>query len=245
MSKFTIYPAIDIRGGKCVRLIQGDYDKETIYGDSPYDMAARFENKGADWIHMVDLDGAKEGHPVNHAEVIKTARELSANIQIGGGIRRQEDIETYLEAGVSRVILGSSAISDPEFVKNMLHVYGGKRIAIGIDARDGYVATHGWLQTSQVKAEELGKVLAGEGAETFIMTDISRDGMLSGPNVAAIASLGQATNKQVIASGGVSDLTDLKELLANKDSGIAGAIIGKALYTNRIHLEVALNEVNR
>ncbi|MCR6107946.1 1-(5-phosphoribosyl)-5-[(5-phosphoribosylamino)methylideneamino]imidazole-4-carboxamide isomerase [Salipaludibacillus agaradhaerens] len=245
MSKFTIYPAIDIRGGKCVRLMQGDYDKETIYGDSPYDMAASFENKGADWIHMVDLDGAKEGHPVNHADVIKTARELSANIQIGGGIRRQEDIETYLEAGVSRVILGSSAISDPEFVKNMLHVYGGKRIAIGIDARDGYVATHGWLQTSQVKAEELGKVLAGEGAETFIMTDISRDGMLSGPNVAAIASLGQATNKQVIASGGVSDLTDLKELLANKDSGIAGAIIGKALYTDRIHLEVALKEVNR
>ncbi|MCR6095141.1 1-(5-phosphoribosyl)-5-[(5-phosphoribosylamino)methylideneamino]imidazole-4-carboxamide isomerase [Salipaludibacillus agaradhaerens] len=245
MSKFTIYPAIDIRGGKCVRLMQGDYDKETVYGDSPFDMAARFENKGANWIHMVDLDGAKEGHPVNHADVIKTARELSANIQIGGGIRRQEDIETYLEAGVSRVILGSSAISDPEFVKNMLHVYGGKRIAIGIDARDGYVATHGWLQTSQVKAEELGKVLAGEGAETFIMTDISRDGMLSGPNVAAIASLGQATNKQVIASGGVSDLTDLKELLANKDSGIAGAIIGKALYTDRIHLEVALNEVNR
>ncbi|MCR6112080.1 1-(5-phosphoribosyl)-5-[(5-phosphoribosylamino)methylideneamino]imidazole-4-carboxamide isomerase [Bacillus sp. A301a_S52] len=245
MSKFTIYPAIDIRGGKCVRLMQGDYDKETIYGDSPFDMAARFENKGADWIHMVDLDGAKEGHPVNHADVIKTARELSANIQIGGGIRRQEDIETYLEAGVSRVILGSSAISDPEFVKNMLHVYGGKRIAIGIDARDGYVATHGWLQTSKVKAEELGKVLAEEGAETFIMTDISRDGMLSGPNVAAIASLGQATNKQVIASGGVSDLTDLKELLANKDSGIAGAIIGKALYTDRIHLEVALNEVNR
>jgi phosphoribosylformimino-5-aminoimidazole carboxamide ribotide isomerase len=225
--------------------MQGDYDKETVYGDSPFDMAASFEKKGANWIHMVDLDGAKEGRPVNHQDVIKTARELSANIQIGGGIRRQKDIETYLEAGVSRVILGSSAISDPEFVKDMLREYGGKRIAIGIDARDGYVATHGWLQTSKVKAEELGKALAEEGAETFIMTDIARDGMLSGPNVAAIASLGQATNKQVIASGGVSSMTDLKELLAKKDSGIAGAIIGKALYTDRIHLEVALKEVNR
>ncbi|WP_280769494.1 1-(5-phosphoribosyl)-5-[(5-phosphoribosylamino)methylideneamino]imidazole-4-carboxamide isomerase [Salipaludibacillus daqingensis] len=243
MSEFTIYPAIDIRGGKCVRLLQGDYNQETVYGDSPFDMASSFEKKGAKWIHMVDLDGAKQGKPVNHQEVLRAAKELSAHVQIGGGIRTVKDVETYLEAGVSRVILGSSAISDPAFVKQMLKQYGGERIAIGIDARDGYVATHGWLQTSTVKAEELGQELADQGAETFIMTDISRDGMLSGPNVKEIASLGQATGKEVIASGGVSTMDDLRELLSHRDKGISGAIIGKALYTDRLSLEQAIQEV--
>ncbi|QKS72259.1 1-(5-phosphoribosyl)-5-[(5-phosphoribosylamino)methylideneamino]imidazole-4-carboxamide isomerase [Paenalkalicoccus suaedae] len=244
-NEFIVYPAIDIRGGKCVRLLQGDYDQETVYGDSPFDMAKTFEEQGATWIHMVDLDGAKAGQPVNHEVVIKAASELSAKVQIGGGIRTAEDVARYLDAGVSRVILGSSAISDPEFVTSMLATYGGERIAIGIDARDGFVATHGWLQTSEVKAEELGKELAAKGAETFIMTDISRDGMLSGPNVEAIASLGQATGKQVIASGGVSSMDDLRELAERKDSGIAGAITGKALYTDRIDLKTAIEEVQQ
>lgn len=243
MTDFTIYPAIDIRGGKCVRLLQGDYDKETVYGDSPFAMASSFEKKGAKWIHMVDLDGAKKGEPVNHTEVLRAASELDASVQVGGGIRTPQDVKTYLEAGVSRVILGSSAISDPGFVKEMLNEYGGARIAIGIDARDGYVATHGWLQTSEVKAEELGAELAAQGAETFIMTDISRDGMMSGPNVEAIANLGKATGKQVIASGGVSSMNDLKELITRKNDGIAGAIIGKALYTDKIRLEDAVREV--
>ncbi|ADU31776.1 1-(5-phosphoribosyl)-5-[(5-phosphoribosylamino)methylideneamino]imidazole-4-carboxamide isomerase [Evansella cellulosilytica] len=242
---FTIYPAIDIRGGKCVRLLQGDYEKETVYGDSPFTMAKSFEDKGATWIHTVDLDGAKKGEPVNHEVVLKTAQELSANVQIGGGIRTSASVSQYLDNGVARVILGSSAISDPAFVKEMLRTYGGKRVAIGIDARDGYVATHGWLKTSEVKAEELAQELVEFGAETFIMTDISRDGMLSGPNVEAIAALGKTTGKEVIASGGMSEMKDIADLVARIDDGVSGAIIGKALYTGRISLEEALKEVSR
>ncbi|PYZ92847.1 1-(5-phosphoribosyl)-5-[(5-phosphoribosylamino)methylideneamino]imidazole-4-carboxamide isomerase [Salipaludibacillus keqinensis] len=243
MSEFTIYPAIDIRGGKCVRLLQGDYNQETVYGDSPFEMASSFEKKGAKWIHMVDLDGAKKGEPVNHEVVLRAAKELKAHVQIGGGIRTRQDVKTYLDGGVDRVILGSSAISDPEFVKDMLKQYGGERVAIGIDARDGYVATHGWLNTSKVKSEELGKELAEHGAETFIMTDISRDGMMQGPNVQAIASLAEATGKKVIASGGVSSMDDVLELETRRDSGISGAIIGKAIYTEKIRLEEAIREV--
>ncbi|WP_078594410.1 1-(5-phosphoribosyl)-5-[(5-phosphoribosylamino)methylideneamino]imidazole-4-carboxamide isomerase [Evansella clarkii] len=239
---FTIYPAIDIRGGKCVRLIQGDYNQETVYGESPFQMAEDFAEKGASWIHMVDLDGAKEGKPVNDEEILKAARELDASIQVGGGIRDRNAVSRYLDGGVSRVILGSSAISDPQFVKEMLAEYGGERVAIGIDARDGYVATHGWLQTSEVKAEELALELAGYGAETFIMTDISRDGMLSGPNTEAIANLGKVTGKKVIASGGMKEMDDLRKLKERLGDGVSGAIIGKALYTGRIDLVAALKE---
>ena len=240
---FTIYPAIDIRGGKGVRLIQGDYNQETVYGESPFQMAEDFADKGASWIHIVDLDGAKEGQPVNHEVILRAAKELPASIQTGGGIRTPESVARYLEGGVRRVILGSSAISDPQFVKEMLATYGGDRIAIGIDARDGYVATHGWLQTSQVKAEELALELVEHGAETFIMTDIARDGMLSGPNVEAIANLGKATGKKVIASGGMKEMDDLRRLKERHTDGVSGAIIGKALYTGRIDLLQALQEV--
>src|SRR6476620_11488307 len=162
MSEFKIYPAIDMRGGKCVRLIQGDYNQETVYGDSPFDMAKSFADQGTEWIHMVDLDGAKEGNRVNDAFVIKAAKELGAKIQIGGGIRTEADIANYLENGVARVILGSVAVSDPAFTKEMLRKYGSQ-IAIGIDAKDGRVATHGWLQTSETLAIELGKALANAG----------------------------------------------------------------------------------
>lgn len=213
MSNFSIYPAIDMRGGKCVRLLQGDYDKETVYGDSPVDMAAQFAGEGAKWIHMVDLDGAKAAKRVNNEFVLEVKKKLGVNVQIGGGIRSEEDVAYYLENGIDRVILGSAAISNPEFVKKMLRQYGEK-IAIGIDARDGYVATEGWLETSTVKATELGKELAEAGAETFIFTDISTDGMLSGPNVEGIVSMAKATGKSVIASGGVSKLADLKALQA-------------------------------
>lgn len=241
MSNFTIYPAIDIRNGNCVRLIQGDYDQETVYGNSPIEMATRFQNEGATWIHLVDLDGAKAGKRVNDAHVIAIAKELDLKVQIGGGIRTPEDVEAYLNNGVDRVILGSSAIKDPEFTKEMLKQYGDK-IAIGIDARDGYVATEGWLETSKVTAEALGKELAKHGAEVFIFTDISRDGMLTGPNTEAIAALARATGKEVIASGGVSKLADLTELKQYAADGIGGAIIGKALYTNQFTLKDALVE---
>ena len=235
----TIYPAIDMRGGKCVRLLQGDYDQETIYGDSPFDMAKSFAADGAEWIHMVDLDGAKDGKRVNDRFVIEAAKKLQVNIQIGGGIRSEADILHYLENGVNRVIIGSIAISNPEFAIDMIKKYGGK-IAVGIDAKNGYVATHGWLDTSKVKAIELGKSFAEAGAETFIFTDIATDGTLAGPNIAAVCELAEVTGKNVIASGGVSSLADLTAIASQ---GIQGAIVGKALYENRFTLKEALKEV--
>ncbi|MDQ1144406.1 phosphoribosylformimino-5-aminoimidazole carboxamide ribotide isomerase [Bacillus sp. SORGH_AS 510] len=234
---FIIYPAIDMRGGNCVRLLQGDYDKETIYGDSPFDMARSFAANGAEWIHMVDLDGAKDGKRVNDRFVIEAAQKLNVKIQIGGGIRSEEDILHYLNNGVDRVIIGSIAVSNPEFAMDMIKKYGGK-IAIGIDAKNGYVATHGWLDTSELRAIDLGKRFADAGADTFIFTDIATDGTLSGPNIEAVCQMAEVTGKNVIASGGVSSLEDLKALASEK--GISGAIVGKALYENRFTLEEAL-----
>lgn len=241
---FTIYPAIDMRGGKCVRLLQGDYNQETVYGDSPFEMAKRFSDDGAAWIHMVDLDGAKAGEKINHPYVLEAAKKLPASIQIGGGIRSEADIEFYLENGVDRVILGSIAVTERNFVKQMLEKYGSK-IAIGIDAKDGYVATHGWLTTSSLTAVELGKELAGAGARTFICTDISKDGMLSGPSTESLLQMAKETGAEIIASGGVSSLEDLQDLKQACDIGIKGAIVGKALYENRFTLEEALDEVSR
>lgn len=240
---FTIYPAIDMRGGKCVRLLQGDYSKETVYGDSPFDMAKTFVDQGAEWIHMVDLDGAKAGSPVNDRFVLQVARELPAKVQIGGGIRTAADVEHYLSNGVDRVILGSAAIKDLSFVREMLAKHGGSRIAIGLDAKDGYVATEGWIETSTVKATVLGKELADAGAETFIFTDIATDGMLSGPNVEATVELARVTGASVIASGGVSSVEDLLVLREFAGEGVSGSIVGKAIYTEKINLARALEEV--
>ena len=237
----TIYPAIDMRGGNCVRLLQGDYDKETIYGDSPFDMAKRFAADGAEWIHMVDLDGAKDGHRVNDSFVIEAAKQLNVKVQIGGGIRSEEDILHYLENGITRVIIGSIAVSNPQFAIEMIQKYG-KQIVVGIDAKNGYVATHGWLTTSEVKAVELSKRFADAGAETFIFTDIATDGTLSGPNIAAVCEMAEVTGKTVIASGGVSSLADLRAL---HTEGVKGAIVGKALYENRFTLKEALDEVRK
>ncbi|MEC2064067.1 1-(5-phosphoribosyl)-5-[(5-phosphoribosylamino)methylideneamino]imidazole-4-carboxamide isomerase [Bacillus inaquosorum] len=244
MSAFTLYPAIDMRNGKCVRLVQGDYNKETIYGDSPYDMAALFASEGAEWIHLVDLDGAKEGKRVNDRHVIEIAQKLDLKVEIGGGIRSESDVYEYLSAGVDRVILGSSAVSNPPFVKKMLKQYGEK-IAIGLDARNGFVSTEGWLETSTLKATELGKELANEGTEVFIFTDIATDGMLSGPNIESTVELAKETGKSVIASGGVSSVADLEALARYQTDGVSGAIIGKALYTNQFTLSEALERMKR
>lgn len=243
MAEFLIYPAIDIRGGKCVRLVQGDYNQETVYGDSPVDMAKQWEEQGASWVHLVDLDGAKAGAPVNDGVILEIAQALGVPVQVGGGIRNMEQVERYLEGGVSRVILGTSAIQNRPFVEEALARYGGKRIAIGIDARNGYVATHGWLETSEVKAEALAKELAKKGAEIFIYTDIARDGTLQGPNVAEIVGVARAAEVQVIASGGVSVMKDLENLAQYATDGVCGAIVGKALYTDRVNLTQAVKEV--
>ncbi len=241
---FTIYPAIDMRGGKCVRLLQGDYDQETIYGDSPFAMAKRFVDDGADWIHMVDLDGAKDGKRVNDSFVIQAANEWKVNIQIGGGIRTEADINHYLEHGISRVIIGSIAVSDPDFAFEMIRKYS-RNIAIGLDAKDGYVATNGWLHTSEVKAVELGKRFADAGVEHFIFTDIATDGMLSGPNIAAVRLLAAETKKSVIASGGISQLADLTNLQRYYEEGVTGVIVGKAIYEGRFTIKEAMGKINR
>ncbi|WP_170008169.1 1-(5-phosphoribosyl)-5-[(5-phosphoribosylamino)methylideneamino]imidazole-4-carboxamide isomerase [Bacillus fonticola] len=238
----TLYPAIDMRNGKCVRLFQGDYDQETVYGDSPFDMAKKFAEEGAQWVHMVDLDGAKDGKRMNHEHVLRAAKELSVRVQIGGGIRTEEDIDLYLSSGVDRVILGSVAVQNPTFAKEMIRKYG-KQIVIGLDAKDGFVATHGWLETSTVKATNVAKEMADAGCDVFICTDIAKDGTLSGPNVDAMLELASSTGKEVIVSGGVSTLEDVTSLVRETNKGIGGVIIGKALYENRFTLPTALQEV--
>lgn len=244
MSRFIVYPAIDIRDGKCVRLVQGDYNQETIYNDQPTEVAAEWAAQGAEWIHLVDLDGAKAGRPVNDVLIGQIARSVNVPVQVGGGIRTADDIERMLSLGVSRVILGTAAIEDKQFVYQALNKHG-EQIAIGIDARDGLVATRGWLETSEVKAVDLGVQLAEHGARTFIFTDISRDGMMGGPNVEAIVHLAQVSGQTVIASGGVSQQNDLIRLAEQAESGVGGAIVGKALYTGAIRLSEALQALKQ
>jgi phosphoribosylformimino-5-aminoimidazole carboxamide ribotide isomerase len=239
MSSFIIYPAIDIRDGKCVRLVQGDYNQETVYNTNPLEVALEWEALGGEWIHLVDLDGAKAGHPVNDQLIGKIASSVKVPVQVGGGLRTEQDVDRLLSLGVSRVILGTAAIEDREFVYKLLAKHGEK-VAIGIDARDGFVATRGWLETSQVKAEDLAVQLAEHGAKTFIFTDISRDGMMGGPNVEAITQLAKVSGQTVIASGGVSKMEDLTRLAQQAGNGVGGAIVGKALYTGSIKLEEAL-----
>ena len=239
-TNFTIYPAIDMRGGNCVRLLQGDYGQETVYGDSPFDMAKSFADMGAEWIHMVDLDGAKDGNPVNEQHVLKAAQDLKGvSIQVGGGIRNENQVARYLENGISRVILGSVAVRDPEFATEMIQKYPGQ-IAIGLDGKSGKVATDGWLKTSEWTVVDLGKFFADKGAEWFIFTDIANDGMLTGPSVKETAELARETGKHIIASGGMSQLEDIVSLKAYQSAGIEGVIIGKALYENRFTLPQAL-----
>lgn len=242
MSSFIIYPAIDIRGGKCVRLVQGDYNQETVYNDNPLEVAKSWEEQGGTFIHLVDLDGAKAGQPVNDDIIGKIASSVQVPVQVGGGLRTLADVERLLSLGVSRVIIGTAAIENRVFTEEVLGKYGDK-VAIGIDARNGYVATRGWLETSEVQAEVLAKELAAKGAETFIFTDISRDGMMQGPNVEAIVSLAKASGRSVIASGGVTKLDDLLALSAYSGDGVGGAIVGKALYTGNIDLKEAITRI--
>ncbi|MBH0230933.1 1-(5-phosphoribosyl)-5-[(5-phosphoribosylamino)methylideneamino]imidazole-4-carboxamide isomerase [Halobacillus yeomjeoni] len=236
---FTIYPAIDMRNGKCVRLEQGDFDKETVYGEDPFEVAKEFAEAGASWIHMVDLDGAKEGSKQNAGHVLRVANELDCRVQIGGGIRSEEDVRFYLDQGVDRVIIGSLAVRNPKLTKSLIRKFKEK-IVIGLDARDGYVSTEGWLESSEVKAVDLGLALAEEGAQTFIYTDIAKDGMLSGPNVQEIVHLAKETGVDVIASGGIQGLADLQVLKQYQSQHVIGSIVGKALYSNRFSLSEAL-----
>lgn len=238
MKNFQILPAIDMIGGECVRLVKGDYAQKTVYASDPVAKAKEFETMGAKYIHLVDLDGAKAGQPVN-AEIIKSiAEETTLFTEVGGGIRSMEHIEAYLDAGLQRIILGTSAVRNKSLVEEAAKKYG-KNIAVGIDAKDGMVAIEGWEEKSTIDALEFAKTMAALGVGTIIYTDISRDGMLIGPNLDAMETMAKAVDIDVIASGGVTKNSDVLDL---KATGVAGVIIGKAIYTGNVDLEYVLKE---
>ena len=234
-----LFPAIDIRGGKCVRLLKGDFDQETVFSDSPADMAAQWESQGAEFLHLVDLDGARAGKPQNLETVKAILAKVKIPVELGGGIRTLEDIKEVLGLGVRRVILGSVAVHDPALVKAACEQYGD-RVVVGIDAKDGMVAVEGWGQTSNLKAPVLGRMMAEAGVKTIIYTDISRDGTLGGVNVAATVEMAEKSGLEVVASGGIKDLEDIKALKEHEKSGVAGAILGKSLYMHTLDLKEAL-----
>lgn len=235
----TIYPAIDILGGQAVRLIQGRKDQMTVYGD-PIEMATKWVNKGAEWLHVVDLDGAFEGKPKNLGVLRNMAAAVPrAKIQVGGGIRSMSTVGLLFDAGIERIVLGTAAVQDQEFVKNALAKHSG-RVAIGIDARDGNVQVSGWTEDSQIGAIDLARRLQDAGVRLVIYTDISRDGVLEGPNVEATRQMLENTQLSVIASGGVSSLKDVHRLAEINHPKLEGVIIGKALYEGRIRIEEAL-----
>ena len=225
------YMAIDLKDGKAVRLSKGLMDSAKIYSNEPWELAKKFSDAGAKWLHIVDLDGAFAGDAINLKTIEKIVSATNLNIQIGGGVRNEERIKSYLSSGGTRLILGSVALKNPDFVKEMSNKY---RIVVGIDAKDGFVAVEGWAQISQMRATQLAKLYADAGVEAIIATDISKDGMLCGLNLEFTSSIAKASGLPTIASGGVASLVDLEA--ASKATGISGVIIGKAYYEGKISL---------
>lgn len=234
-----IFPAIDIRGGKCVRLFKGDFAQETVFGDKPEEMAAKWQAQGGKFLHLVDLDGALAGKSQNLETIKKILAAVDIPVELGGGIRTMENIDEVLAMGVRRVILGSVAVKNPELVKEACGKYGD-RIVVGIDAKDGIVAVDGWGVSGNVAGVELAKKMAEVGVKTIIYTDISRDGTLSGVNVEATARLARESGINVVASGGVSSIEDIKALLPYEKDGIEGVIVGKSIYTGSLDLKEAI-----
>ena len=232
-----LYPAIDMKNGQCVRVRQGAFKDITIYSDAPEKVAAHWQEKGASFLHLVDLDGALAGYSVNEEVIRRIADTVSIPIEIGGGIRSKEAVERMLDLGVRRVIIGTKAAEHPEFLRDMVRTFGEEAIVAGVDAKDGMVAVEGWEKVSSLTASDLCLTMKEYGVRHIVYTDISRDGMLSGPNVEATRKLTEETGLDIIASGGVSCMEDLKCL---HEAGIRGAIIGKALYENRIDLAEAV-----
>ena len=228
-----IYPAIDIKDGKCVRLLKGDYNEVTVYGDSPAEMALRWESEGGEYIHVVDLDGAKAGQGVNAAIIADICKSVKVPVQTGGGVRSMEDIDAKINAGVARVIIGTQAVKNPQLVEDAVKKYGDK-IAVGIDAKNGYVAVAGWEEVSNETAIDFAKKMEKIGVKTIIYTDIATDGTLAGPNVEAMREMAAAVSMDVIASGGIGCEADIESL---KETGVEGVIVGKALYTDRVDLK--------
>ncbi len=237
-----LYPAIDLKDGQAVRLLRGEMATATVFNDDPADQARTFEAAGFAWLHLVDLNGAFEGRPVNRAAVESILAAVAIPAQLGGGIRDMATISAWLEAGVARVILGTAAVKNPELVRAACREFPG-RVALGIDARGGRVAVEGWAEVSEIEALDLARRYEDAGAAAIVYTDIARDGVLQGVNVEATADLARATDVPVIASGGVADLADLEALMAAASDGIQGAIIGRALYDGRIDATAALDLV--
>ncbi|MGC3972686.1 MAG: 1-(5-phosphoribosyl)-5-[(5-phosphoribosylamino)methylideneamino]imidazole-4-carboxamide isomerase [Pirellulales bacterium] len=235
-STFEVWPAIDLRGGQCVRLQQGDYNRETVFNSDPVAVARQFVAEGGEYLHLVDLDGARDGKLVNLEVVRAVTKAVSIPCELGGGVRTEDDIRTLLGAGLVRVVVGTKALREPEWFREMCHKFPNK-IALGIDARGGMVATHGWLETSDVSAVAMARQFADEPIAALIYTDIATDGMLQGPNLAAMREMAEAVSLPVIASGGVSCAADVANLT---ETGAAGCIIGRALYEGKLTLKDAL-----
>ena len=235
----VIFPAIDIRGGKCVRLFKGDFAQETVFSDKPEEMAAKWEAQGGKFLHLVDLDGALAGRSVNLDVVKKIVETVNIPVELGGGIRTMENIDEVLALGVQRVILGSVAVKNPALVKEACQKYGD-RVVVGIDAKDGIVAVDGWGVSGDVEVTVLAKEMAKAGVRTIIYTDISRDGTLAGVNVEATARLARESGVKVVASGGVKSIDDIRALLPYEKDGIEGVIVGKSIYTGSLDLQEAI-----
>ena len=235
-----VIPAIDLRGGKCVRLYQGDFAQETVYSDDPVEVALRWQEMGAARLHVVDLDGAAQGKPANLGVIESIARSLEAPIQMGGGIRDMAAVERAFGIGVKRVVIGTSAVSNPDLVESACKRFGSEALIVGVDTREGLVATRGWRESTQVTAKDLILRMTALGVRRFIYTDISRDGAMTEPNFQEIERLVRDTDAKIVASGGVSSIERLRQLAA---LGVEGAIVGKALYENAIDLREAIAAV--
>lgn len=238
-----IFPAIDIRDGKCVRLVKGDFNQETVFSDKPEEMAEKWQAEGAEFLHLVDLDGALAGKSQNLATVKKIIAAVNIPVELGGGIRTMDNIDEVLALGVKRVILGSVAVKNPNLVKKACAKYG-ERIVVGIDAKDGVVAVDGWGVSGNVDVITLAKEMAQAGVKTIIYTDISRDGTLAGVNVEATAKLARESGIKIVASGGVKSTADIKTLLPYEKDGIEGVIVGKSIYLKTLDLAEAI-EITR
>lgn len=239
-----VIPAIDLLEGRCVRLYQGDYAQSEVFDENPVAVARQWVDQGATRLHLVDLDGAKAGHPVNQAAIEAIVRAVNVPVQVGGGLRDRQSVADLLTLGVQRVILGTVAVEQPDLIAQLGQEFPDQ-IVVGIDARNGKVATRGWLETSEVEAVTLAQQMAEFGVAAIIYTDIHRDGTLQGPNREALRELAGTINIPVIASGGVSSVTDLLNLLALEPVGVTGAIVGRALYTGNIQLKEAIRAVGQ
>jgi phosphoribosylformimino-5-aminoimidazole carboxamide ribotide isomerase len=235
-----IWPAIDLRGGKCVRLQQGDYNRETIFGDDPAEMARRWIAEGAQYLHLVDLDGARDGTSANRQVVAEILDAVDIPCELGGGVRDESTIRSWLDAGLERLVIGTQAIKEPDWFREMCRRYP-ERLVLGVDARDGRVATDGWLDVSDVAATDLAQQYADEPLAAIVYTDIAKDGMMAGPNLPAMRDMNESVKLQVVASGGVSSLEDVGQLAG---IGMAGCIIGRSLYEGKLTIAEAIKAAN-